>query len=142
MTSDSPKENLVSNHHTVAVTTRLDDEGTEKEQRVVESVKFTCTAPDTADCHTYPKCDCEQWRWDEGKTHDDNGHERVSGQKCWLIDWFDNDDMAVYSGSDADYGRNDYVPAVDRSGAISTQFMEVEYVEWSWVTPTAKEDQP
>jgi hypothetical protein len=124
---------MSSNHHTVTVTTRLDDEGTEDEYRRVESVRFACTAPAGSECRTYPECDCEQFDYNAANTHDTSGHVRVSGRECWLQAWFDNEG-AIYSGDDADDMRDDNTPAVDRTGHI-TESWKWEWVEWSWATP-------
>lgn len=128
--------------HTVTVNTRLDDEGTEDEVRVVDSVVFTCTAPADGDCRTCPDCDCESWQWDtmtgaigpdgiEMPTHDIHGHERIPGRECWLIGWFQNN-AAIYNGADRSDTRDDGIPAVDRSGPIRVWFIE-EWPEWRWL---------
>lgn len=121
----------MSNHHSVTVTTRLEDEGTDDERRCVDTVKFECTAPDNADCRNYPKCDCESFEWNDAETHDTSGHKRVPGRPCWLTDWFDAP-AVVYAGVDADDMRDDYAAAVDRTGPITHEFMYGEYVEWDW----------
>lgn len=122
----------MSKFHTVTVTTALDDEGTPDESRRVESIKFACSAPPDADCRTYPEsCGCDYFEWNEAKTHDVEGHERVSGKDCWLTDWFANEG-AVYTGDDYDDMRDDCLPAIDRTGHIVTTNND-EYVEWEWV---------
>ena len=130
---------MTANTHSVTVTTRLEDQGTEDERRVVDRVTFTCTAPDTADCRTYPKCDCESWSWNEAGTHDEDGHARVPGQECWIAGWIDNE-MGSYTGADADEMRDDYVPAVDRSGPISARSIDGEYLEWNWASSPEQEE--
>lgn len=119
--------------HTVTVTTRLYDEGTEDESRTVDRVTFTCDAPTDADCRRWPNCDCESWSWDDTGTRDENGHERVSGQPCWLSGWFDAEG-AVYVGDDYDDMRDDCVPAIDRTGEIVVKFHD-EWPEWTFVEP-------
>lgn len=118
-------------HHRVTVTTRVENAGTADERRVVDRVAFECTAPADADCHTYPDCDCESWSWNDEETADQYGHERIPGRKCWLADWFEADG-AIYQGEDADDMRDDQVPAVDRTGQISTYFQD-EWIEWEFV---------
>lgn len=115
--------------HTVTVTTRLDDEGTEDECRRVDGVRFTCDADAFADCRTYPDCDCEWFHWDENDNmRDENGHERLPGQSCWLEAWFDNEG-AVYVGDDYDDMRDDCVPPINRSGPIEFRCVE-DWPEW------------
>jgi hypothetical protein len=117
--------------HTVTVTTRLDDEGTEDERRRVDQIKFTCTAAADAECRTYPKdCGCERFVWNEARTHDVEGHARTSGNECWMQDWFDCEG-AVFTGDDADDMRDDCAPAIDRTGLITTSWMD-EWIEWDW----------
>lgn len=115
--------------HTVTVTTRLDDEGTEDERRRVDTVTFVCDYPADADCRTYPNCDCERFTHDENDpSRDEAGHVLVAGQRCWLADWFDADG-AVYVGDDYDDMRDDCVPPINRSGRI--EFRGVEgWPEW------------
>ena len=79
------------------------------------SVNLTCTAPDDADCRTYPECDCEWW-FRDGTGHDAEGHPFVPGRPCWLATWFTGDPEATtYRGPD---GWNGEVPDVDRTGPI------------------------
>lgn len=118
------------NPHTVTVTTGLRYEGTDDERRYVQSVTFTCTAPSIADCRRYPDCDCDVWRWNDAETHDRNGHLRTPGHECWLADWFAGDGHC-YTGDDFDDMRDDCVPAIDRSGTITTRFVE-EHIEWDF----------
>lgn len=127
------------NYHTVTVTTRADaDPNAEDGSRVVDRVTFVCTAPPDADCRSYPDCDCEAWRWDDSGMHDEEGHARVQGQPCWLTDWFANEG-AIYTGDDADDMRDDYVPAIDRTGHISVVSGD-EWPEWDFVDdPTEPE---
>ena len=125
---------MSTNYHTVTVKTRLDDEGTPDEARSVESVRFNCTAPEGADCRSYPECDCEQFDWNDAKTHDGAGHIRVTGRECFLKGWFDAEG-AVYVGPDEDDRRDDYVPAIDRTGLIAVSFTD-EWPEWEWATPS------
>lgn len=42
--------------------------------------KFECTAPDTAPCHTYPKCDCES----------PCEHTVYPNKECWVKPWMDD----------------------------------------------------
>lgn len=118
--------------HTVTVKTRLDDEGTEDERRVVDDVTFACSEPFDAECRSYPECDCERFNWNEAKTHDVEGHPRVTGRECSLQGWFENG-MAVYVGDDYDDMRDDCAAAVDRTGLITTSWMD-EWPEWEWAT--------
>lgn len=117
--------------HTVTVTTRLDDAGTPDERRRVDEVRFVCTAPEDAECRTYPECDCESWHWNEDRTADEDGHPRVTGQECWLQGWFDAE-QGVYTGEDGDDMRDDMVPAIDRSGPITATFLD-EWIEWDFM---------
>lgn len=117
--------------HTVTVTTRVEDDGTPDEFRVIESITFSCDSPPDADCRRWPDCGCESWRWNEAGTHDENGHERIPGQKCWLTDWFDAEG-AIYTGDDYDDMRDDYVPAIDRSGEITVRWCD-EWPEWTFL---------
>ncbi|MFC5930901.1 hypothetical protein D6T64_11965 [Cryobacterium melibiosiphilum] len=121
-----------SKFHTVTVITKLDDEETEDERRVVDTVTFACTAPADAECRSYPNCDCEWFNWNDARTHDGEGHARVSGRECSLQGWFDNGN-AVYEGDDSDDMRDDYVPAIDRTGHITTSWMD-EWPQWEWAT--------
>lgn len=124
--------------HSVTVTTKADDEGTPDEHRWVDQIKFTCTASADAECRTYPQhCGCEAFEWNEARTHDVEGHPRTSGNDCWMQDWFDAEG-ATYIGDDQDDMRDDYVPAVDRSGLIVVSFVE-EWIEWDWFTPAPAE---
>lgn len=132
----SLRAQLATFHHTVTVTTRIVDEGTEDEQRVVDRVTFKCRAAADADCRTYPDCDCESWSWNDAGTHDEAGHERKPGHRCWLADWFDVDG-ACYVGDDGDDMRDDQVPAVDRSGPITTTWCE-DYIEWDWAVEASE----
>lgn len=125
---------MSTEYHTVTVTTRLGDAGTPDEERRVESVRFVCTAPEDADCRTYPTCDCERFDYNEAKTHDGAGHPRVIGQECWLQGWFDGE-SAVYAGDDYDDMRDDCIPAVDRTGSINILFTGDEWPEWEWASP-------
>lgn len=115
--------------HTVTITTRVDDEGTEDERRRVDRVSFTCNAGPDADCRRYPDCECESWKWDETGERDRYGHERIPGQKCWLSDWFDAE-AACYVGDDMDDMRDDGVPAIDYSGEIEVVSFAAEFPEW------------
>jgi len=126
-----------TNHHSVTVKTRLDDEGTPDEERRVESVQFVCTAPADADCRTYPECQCETFNWAEDKTRDIEGHPRVSGRDCWMGDWFEAEG-AVYVGDDYDDMRDDCIPAIERGGHITVFFQE-EWIEWKWAEPIVDE---
>ncbi|WP_120338112.1 hypothetical protein [Cryobacterium soli] len=120
--------------HSVTVTTKVEDEGTPDECRRVDEVKFTCTAAMDAECRTYPKhCGCEAFEWNEAETHDIEGHPRVSGNDCWMQDWFDNPG-ASYIGDDQDDMRDDCVPAIARTGLIIVSFVD-EWIEWDWFTP-------
>jgi len=121
---------MSANPHAVTVTTLVEDEGTEDERRVVDRVTFTCTAPGNDDCRTYPDCDCESWTWNDARTHDQDGHERVPGQECWLAGWFDNEG-AIYIGDNYDDMRDDCVPAISRSGPVKTSQGD-ECPEWEW----------
>lgn len=124
--------------HSVAVTTTLDDEGTPDESRRVDRVAFTCTAALDAGCRTYPvSCGCESSDWEPGATHDAAGHLITSGNACWMQDWFDAG-SAVYIGEGEDDYRDDYVPAIDRTGLIIVSFQE-EWIEWDWFTPALAE---
>ncbi|TFD27468.1 hypothetical protein [Cryobacterium cryoconiti] len=121
--------------HSVTVTTQLDDEGTLDECRRVDQVKFTCTAPAEAECRTYPdSCGCESFAWNEARTHDIEGHPRTIGNECWMQGWFDNEG-AVYVGDGVDDMRDDYVPAVNRTGLVVISPIE-EWIEWDWFTPS------
>lgn len=132
----SLRAQLATFHHTVTVTTRIVDEGTENEQRVVDRITFKCRAAADADCRTYPDCDCESWSWNDAGTHDEAGHERKHGRRCWLADWFDADG-ACYVGEGADDMRDDQVPALDRSGPITTTWCE-DYIEWDWAVEASE----
>ena len=123
---------MSTSYHTVTVTTELEDEGTEDERRVVDTVKFACSAPDDAECRKYPNCDCERFDYNEARTHDGSGHPRIEGQECSLQGWVENG-MAVYVGDDYDDMRNDCTPAFDRTGPITTAWMD-EWPEWEWST--------
>jgi hypothetical protein len=126
----------VARFHSVTVTTKVEDEGTPDEHRWVDEIKFTCTAAPDAECRTYPEsCGCESFEWNEARTHDVEGHPRLSGQQCWMQDWFDNSPSASYIGDDQDDMRDDYVPATDRTGLIIVTFQD-EWIEWDWFTPT------
>lgn len=92
-------------------------------------VKFTCTAEPTADCRSYPMCDCEFYVWNDAGTHDQEGHVRVPGQECITGQWFAIE-AAVYAGDDGDDVRDDYAPEVG-SGPITTTWLE-DYPEWDW----------
>lgn len=125
----------IAHFHSVTVTTAVDDEGTADEYRIVDRVKFTCSAPPEAECRTYPKhCGCERFEWNEARTHDVEGHPRTSGNDCWMQDWFDSEG-AVYQGNDGDDMRDDCVPAIDRTGLVIVTFSD-EWIEWDWFTPT------
>jgi hypothetical protein len=131
--NDSRPQEPAGNPHTVTVTTKLMfDEDLGHVGPVVDTVTFTCTAPPDADCRTYPNCDCESWTYSESKTRDESGHLRVSGQQCWMVDWFDNG-SATYVGLDADDMRDDGVPPIARTGTITRGFAD-EWVEWDWDT--------
>lgn len=117
--------------HTVTVTTRVEDEGTEDERRRVDRVVFSCDAAEDADCRRWPDCGCEYWSWDETGDCDQNGHERIAGQRCWLSSWFEADG-AVYVGDDYDDMRDDCVPAIDRAGEITTTWVG-DWPEWTFV---------
>jgi len=117
--------------HIVTVTTRVEDAGTADESRVVDRVTLACTEPEDADCRNHPTCDCEWWSYNDDKTADESGHERVSGQECLFKSWFENDG-AVYIGEDLDDMRDDCVPAVDRSGPVVLAWTGDEWPEWDW----------
>ena len=121
---------MSSKFHTVTVTTKLDGEGTEDESRVVDTVTFACTAPAYADCRKYPECDCERFNWNEARTHDVEGHPRITGRECFIEGWFDSG-MAVYEGDDYDDMRDDGVPAIDHTGLITESWMD-EWPQWDW----------
>lgn len=122
--------------HVVTVTTHVEDEGTADEWRCVDRVTFRCSADAGADCRTYPQCGCEYWVYDDAEPSVDQcGHPRVAGQQCWIESWFEND-AAAYVGDDRDDGREDGVPAVERSGPITVQ-MTQEWPEWEWADVAA-----
>ena len=125
----------VAKFHSVTVTTKTDDEGTEDECRRVDRIEFVGTAPADEECRTYPEsCGCESFEWNKARTHDMEGHPRTSGNECWMKDWFDAEG-AMYDGDDQDDMRDDQVPAIDRSGDIIVSFVE-EWIQWDWFTPT------
>lgn len=122
-----------THRHVVTVTVNPADPDDEDERPTVDRVVFTCSAPEDADCRTYPTCDCETWRWSDDRMFDEAGHRRVRGQPCWITDWFETDG-AVYAGDDLDdLRRDDCVPAVARSGPISMTF-DGDGVEWTCST--------
>ncbi|MFE6966859.1 hypothetical protein ACFVAJ_17245 [Agromyces sp. NPDC057679] len=124
--------------HTVTVTTRPEEAGTPDEYRVVDEVAFTCTAPDDAECRSYPECDCESWTWNDDRTGDEWGHPRVPGRQCWLAGWFDAEG-AIYAGINGDEMRDDLIPARDFSGPIITTWCH-EWVEWEFAAPDTRAD--
>lgn len=85
----------------------------------VDQIILHCTAPAWAPCRTYPDCGCE---------HFGCAHESVSGQKCWLVDWFADPDYAEYDGEDTEDGAH---PPVARVGVIDATW-EIDYVSWRW----------
>lgn len=115
--------------HTVTVTTRVEDEGTEDERRRVDRIVFTCDAGPDADCRRYPDCDCETFVYVNDRNEDTSGHERVPGRSCLLADWF-SAEGASYVGDDYDDMRDDGVPAIDRSGPIDVSWHE--WPEWTF----------
>ncbi len=116
--------------HTVKVTTRERDPGTEHARMVVAAVAFTCSGDKTSPCHQYPACGCEVWALDIHGDAAAAGHEDTPHARCWLAAWFDSG-CAVYQGDDADEGTDDGVPVIDREGLIATGF-EDEYLTWEW----------
>ena len=119
--------------HTVTVTVRTEDEGTEDECLTVDSIRFACTAPEDAECRTYPVgCGCESFTFNPDRTEDLEGHKVTSGNKCWLTGWFEND-SADYEGEDYDDMHENGVPSIARSGPIKHNWQE-DYVAWEWDT--------
>jgi hypothetical protein len=91
-------------------------------------IKFTCHGDRDAVCHQYPDCDCEFWNHDHAEEY---GHPSVPHDRCWMQDWFDNDNTGPYSETLIDC---DYVPGM--AGPVEASFQE-EYVTWEFIGVTA-----
>lgn len=127
-----------SNHHTATVSVVVHEEGTEDEVRAVDSVVFTCTAPEDALCRTYPDCDCEVFSEDHDRPgYDQDGHPYVLGRPCWVKDWFDampGAEATTYVGADYDDMTSDaQIPAVERTGHVRIIAFDIDTgPEWEW----------
>lgn len=119
-------------HHTVTVTVTAPDHPNDRPE---VDISFVCTAPEDAPCRTYPDCSCEAFTEDEGNPgHDDYGHPYITGQPCWVGEWFSAfDKSVVYVGPDAtdlyDHGH----PATARTGSVHVLGGGLDgYIEWEW----------
>lgn len=120
-----------SEHHLVTVTT-----ATEDDWAYLESIEFTCTAPENADCRTYPDCGCETFTEGDQAAHDAAGHPYVPGRECWVKTWFDASpgaECTIYVGGDGTYDTDCGVPLVERSGHVEVVGFDVA-PEWRWAS--------
>lgn len=57
---------------------------------------FYCTAPDDAECHWWPECDCDYW----DETHDER-HPKVQHDHCWWPEFYGTTELlAMWSHPD------------------------------------------
>lgn len=121
-------------HHTLEIQTEIDEDWDFNGWAYIAEVNFTCTAPDDAQCRTYPpNCGCETIREDTQRPgHDEAGHVFEHGQPCWIQQWFDADlEECEYVGDDADVGMLGGVPAVSRTGHVEIVGFDT-HPEWRW----------
>lgn len=125
-------------HHTASVHTLVHDAGTEDEVAMIDSVEFSCIAPEDAACRTYPTCDCEVFSEDEDNPgYDSAGHPYEPGQECWVKGWFDAAPCAeatIYTGADADHQETDSgLPRAERTGNVKILGFDMGIgPEWEW----------
>ena len=82
------------------------------------NLKFECRDT-TAECHTYPSCECEAWN-DDHAAENGAGHETAHHEKCWMQWWFDTP-AVTYNGSDYDDLTDTYIPRdMNREGYVWT----------------------
>lgn len=116
-------------YHRVTVTVTPADD---PEDRPEVDIRFACTAPEGAECRTYPDCDCESFTEGDVPGHDGSGHPYIAGRQCWLADWFDGNG-AVFDGPDSELWEDHEHPAIARAGTIDVQW-ECDYINWHFVT--------
>lgn len=114
--------------HTIEVEHETDEDGT-----TVSSIRFTCHAPAGVACKSYPGCECEDWSYHDDPP--DPGHEAVPQQECWLVPWFEAEEVselvenavlmgAAEDGSDLDgYSHQDLIV----SGPVQLVFDDMDY---------------
>lgn len=88
-------------------------------------IEFTCHGDREAVCHWYPDCDCELYLL--GSDKDDNGHQFVAHDLCWMKTWFDTDRLDPSTDS---LTENELKPGM--TGSIDVNFCD-EYIEWEFV---------
>lgn len=129
-------------HHTLEIETDHES-GWEDSWNYIERSEFTCTAPEDAECRTYPpNCGCETIHEDTQRPGFDlAGHKFEPGQPCWIKQWFDADlEECEYVGDDADEGMLGGLPAVDRSGHVEVVEFDA-WPQWRWAEDE-KQDLP
>lgn len=111
----------------------------------VEHVRFVCDGDDTAPCHTWPDCGCEQWSAELHGEPPAPGHEAKPQASCWIDPWFndaigsepadwvdaytDGADRARLEEPDPDGGTREVVHA----GPIETTWCG-EWMTWEYAT--------
>ncbi|MFI6215673.1 hypothetical protein ACIBCD_27085 [Nocardia brasiliensis] len=91
-------------------------------------IEFTCRGDRTAECHSYPDCECASWDTDHEEQY---GHPAVAHDQCWMQEWFQNEDTHPYWETLPDF---DYRPGM--SGPVTASF-DSECVEWEFVADPA-----
>lgn len=122
----------------------------------ITAVRFVCDGDDSAPCHRWPDCGCEEWGqrhyvedWDPENPHAKRtplpGHEDVQQQSCWIDPWFNDcydlpsEWAEAYDGDDdghmvphPDGGVHDDLSWLI-SGPISVTW-EGDYMTWEYAT--------
>lgn len=119
-------------HHTLTVKTTPDPD--EPGLSYLDFVTLECTAPEDAPCRTYPDCGCDTFNHGEEPGIDQHGHPYISGQPCWLEQWFESEPLGqatAFVGNSATDETDCGVPLVDRTGNIKLVGFW-DYPEWDW----------
>ena len=88
-------------------------------------IEFTCHGDRSAECHSYPDCDCESYML--GAEFDNQGHPFVPHDECWMQSWFRTESLDPPPDELAD---NDLLPGM--SGPIKAWGND-EYLEWEFI---------
>lgn len=117
----------------------------------VEGVRFVCDGDDTAPCHHWPNCDCEDWgdghyleSWDwknpTAKRTPAPGHEDVQQAECWIDPWFNACLDDPIDWAEAYHGPEDLTSSDLRDGPVSVEF-EGDYMTWEYGAPAGSAEQ-
>ena len=124
------------NEHTAEKDVPVGDAyGSDPARHHIVDGEFVCSAPEDAQCRTFPTCGCESWCCCgiPGESHDEDDHccmtTTKSGQGCWIAVWVDA--AGVEDSGDVQYDEEGEPIVPD--GPVACDWNDG--IRWTYVLP-------